>query len=260
MKTIAAVLILTVTIGLPGLNAYAADTSAGFESDDPTPSTPEEAPVKPGPHFAFGVFGTLYNTYNRGNLDDLWAEVTGDPGRMVDQGSPAYFSFAGAVLFPMKPDELWVGASFEVAMPASHALWGTQTFFGGRQEIVLAPGLFSVGMPIRYRLGEGDRLFATATPAMLMGWVTGEYSSPSQFLNFTPSPAFGFGLAVGGEAMFSKNFGIDMKIGFRSLKTDLVYEDPSSGTGYSQPVLNNGDAVPVDLGGTYMVVGVSLHR
>jgi hypothetical protein len=44
------------------------------------------------------------------------------------------------------------------------------------------------------------------------------------------------------------------------LKTDLVFEDPTSGTGFSQPLLANGEGVQVDLGGSYMVIGVSIYR
>lgn len=261
MKTIMAGLMFGVLISSLALNAYAEDKSAaGAKSDDPSTPTPGDTPARPQPHMQFGIYGTLYNTYNRGNLDTWFGELTGDPSRQVDQGSPAYFSFEGSVLFPMQPDQLWIGASMEIAVPADHALWGTQTFFGGRQEIVLTPWMFSVGMPIRYRLGQGDRLFATVTPAMLMGWVTGTYSSTSTFLNFTPSPAFGFGMAVGAQATFAEHFGVDFKLGFRSLKTDLVFDDVTSGTGFSQPLLANGEGVQVDLGGTYMAIGVSIYR
>ncbi|MCZ6766188.1 MAG: hypothetical protein O7D32_04580 [bacterium] len=260
MKIVMAGLMVVVLISSLALNAYAEDKpDEGKKSDDPSASNPEDTPAKPRPHMQFAIYSTVYNTYNRGNLDDWFAEQTNDPGRQVDQGSPAYFSFEGAVLFPMKPDQLWVGASFEMVLPADRALWGTQTFFGGRTEIVLAPWMFSIGMPIRYRMGTGD-FFATATPTMLFGWVTGDYSDGTNFLDFTASPGFGFGMAVGGEAIFAEHFGVDLKIGFRALKTDLVYEDPTSGTGFSQPLLNNGDPVQVDLGGTYMAIGVSLHR
>ena len=229
-------------------------------SDDPSASTVEDTATKPHPHFEFGIYGTMYNTYNRGNLDTWFSELTADPDRKVDQGSPAYFGIEGAVLFPLREDELWMGASFAFALPASHSLWGTQTFFGGRQELDLSPWVFSFGVPIRYRLGHGDRLFATATPAMLMGWVSGDYTSSTTSLNFTPSPAFGFGMAVGAQALFAEHFAVDFKVGFRKLKTDLTFEDNTSGTGYSQPLLNNGEGVQADLGGSYMTIGVSLHR
>jgi hypothetical protein len=222
-------------------------------------TTPEESTKKMKPHLLFGIYGTLYNTYNRGNLDTWFGEITGDPGRQVDQGSPAFFSVQGAVLFPFKKDELWGGASLEFAIPASHSLWGTQLYFGGRQELVLSPWLLSVGMPIRYRLGTGGRIYATATPALLMGWVSGTYTSSSTNLNFTRSPALGFGLSVDGEVMFSKHFAVNLRVGFRSLKTDLVFEDGSSSTGYSQPLLANGEEVQADLGGTFMSIGASLH-
>lgn len=252
MKTLTIFLSTVVLIGSLSLTAYAQDSD---------PSMPADASVtRPKPYVKLGLSGTMYNTYNRGNLDTWFAERTGDPNRAVDQGSPAYFSFEGALLLPVRPDELWVGANMGFNIPATHSLWGTALFFGGRQELELSPWVFSFGVPVRYRMGPSDRLFVTATPSLLMGWVTGTYSDTSNYLEFTPSPGFGFGIAMGAEMMFSKHFGANLDFGYRALKSDLSFSDNTSSTGYSQPTLNNGEGVQADLGGSFMTIGLSLHR
>jgi hypothetical protein len=192
-------------------------------------------------------------------LDTWFGERTGDPDQQVDQGSPAFWGLEAAMFFPINKDAILGGASMGFIIPASHSLWGTQLYFGGRQELVLNPTIVSVGMPIKFQLGNSQRFYGTIHPAMLMGWVTGTYTSTTTGLMFTASPSFGFGMSVEGEAMFSRLLGATFRFGFRSLKADLAFEDASSTTGYSQPLLNDGEEVQADLGGTYMTIGVSLH-
>lgn len=223
-------------------------------------ATSIDPPTRIGPHFSFGLHGTVFNAYNRGNLDTWFGEMTGDPGRQVDQGSPAYFNVDATMYFPLQQDVLMAGASMGFSVPPSHSLWGTYLFFGGRDEIELMPMVMSVGMPFRYQVGTTGKFYAIASPQLLMGWVTGTYTSSSFDLNFTPSPSMGFGMSVGGEAMFSDIFGVNFTMGYRALKVDLVYEDAGSSTGYSQPLLNNGEEVQVDLSGSFMTIGVTLHH
>jgi hypothetical protein len=243
-----------------GLNAHAgaSPSFAGDSENDPGLSQ-DAASQRPNLEFVIGVQGTLANSYNRGTLDTWFGEITGDPDREVDQGSPAFFALEAAMLFPVKKEAIAGGISMSVAIPASHALWGTQLYYGGRQELVLDPMIFSVGMPIRFQLGSSQRFFATVTPAMLMGWVTGTYTSSTTGLTFTASPSFGFGMSAEGEVMFSRLFGATCRFGFRRLKADLAFEDDSSSTGYSTPLLSTGEEVQADLGGTYFTMGIALH-
>jgi hypothetical protein len=243
-------ILTTVLVLLIGWDAHAA-ASTSLSGEATTEVSKLEVVI--------GVYGTLTNSYARGNLDTWFGELTGDPDRQVDQGSPAFFGLEGAMLFPVRSDAILVGASLGMAIPASHALWGTELYYGGRQELELSPKIFSFGFPIRFQLGSSRRFYGTISPAMLMGWVTGTYSSSTSGLDFTASPTFGFGASVEGEVMFSKLLGATCRFGFRSLKADLAFEDGSSTTGYSQPLLSNGDEVQADLGGTYMTIGVALH-
>lgn len=200
---------------------------------------------------------TLSNTYKRGNLDTWFSERTGDPDRQVDQGSPAFFGLGLAALFPNRTDTFQMGIGLGLILPPSHSLWGSQIYFGGRQELVLNPQIFCFFIPLKIQLIKG--MYLSVSPAMLMGWVTGDYDDGFNYLEFTPSPTFGFGVSGALELYFMKSLGLSFKYGFRNLTTNLCYKDPTSETGYSQPVLANGDEVKPDLGGYYMTVGLILR-
>jgi hypothetical protein len=199
---------------------------------------------------------TFRNSYKRGNLDDWWAEQTTDPGRAVDQGSPAFFALEAGVSMPLTSDAVRMGATFGFILPASHALWGTSLFYGGRQELVLKPHIISIGMPFMFQLADIEGLYAKVHPALLMGWVTGSYSTPSYYVDIVMSPGIGFGLAGSVQYFFTDMIGVDFTLGFRAVKGGLTIKDSESPTGYSIYNLDNGDEVKVGLGGMYMTYGI----
>ncbi len=211
--------------------------------------------------FEFGFYYSLMNSYKRGLLDEWFTEVTGDPTRLVDAGSPAFFSLSGTLFFDISSNfALGVGADVHVASP--HALWGSQIFWGGKQEIVLNPFIVGIKMPLRIKIGTaGMQMSLTASPALLTGWVTGTYdnSATLTYWEFTPSSKMGFGMSGGIETFLGKSFGFGVNIGFRSLIVGLSFEDPSSSTGYSSPTTLSGELVTVDLGGMYMTTGLLIR-
>ena len=209
----------------------------------------------------FGFYYSLMNSYARGVLDEWFTEVTGDPTRLVDQGSPAFFSLSGTLFIDISPNfALGFGTDVHVASP--HALWGSQIFWGGRQEIVLKPFIVGFKMPLRIKIGgAGMMMSLTASPALLMGWVTGTYdnSTTLTYWEFTPSSKMGFGVSGGIETFLGKSFGFGVNVGYRSLTVGLSFVDPSSSTGYSSPTTSGGELVTVDLGGTYMTTGLLIR-
>ena len=117
-------------------------------------------------------------------------------------------------------------------------------------------------MPLRIKIGSAGMMMSiTASPALLLGWVTGTYdnSATSTYWDFTPSSKMGFGVSCGIETFFGKSFGMGVNMGFRSLTVGLSFEDPSSSTGYSTPILSSGTPVTVDLGGTYITTGILIR-
>ena len=208
-----------------------------------------------------GFYYSLMNSYNRGLLDEWFIEVTADPTRLVDAGSPAFYNMSGALFIDISPI-FALGFGTEVMISAPRALWGTQIFWGGRQEIALNPFIVGFKMPLRLKIGStGMMLSITASPMMLMGWVTGTYdnSATSTYWEFTPSSKMGFGASGGIETFFGKSFGVGMNVGFRSLTVGLSFKDPGSSTGYSTPILTSGTPVTVDLGGTYVTTGLLIR-
>ena len=207
-------------------------------------------------YLEFGFYYSLRNSYNRGLLDVWFSELTGDPTRLVDQGSSAIYSLSGT-LFMDITNNLALGVGTDILISSPHALWGSQIYWGGRQEIVLSPFIMAIKTPLRMKIGGiGMNMSVTASPALLMGWVTGTYDSGSStYWEFTPSSGMGFGMSGGFEMFFGKSLGMGMNIGWRSLTVGLSFEDSNSETGSSSPLIG-GEPVTVDLGGTYITTGI----
>lgn len=221
----------------------------------------EESSGKTNIQFEIGFNASLMNSYARGNLDTWFSERTGDPDRLVDRGSASFFELEATIFFASRDDAFQVGSGLGFILPKERSLWGTMTYFGGRQELALKPTIVSFNLPFRFQLGDASNLYMNLTPALLLGWVTGDYtdSGSGNALNFTPSPGIGFSLATKMELLTNNTFGFNLQLGYRMLNTDLVYEDSNSDTGYSQPLLNNGDEVVVDLSGLYAKGGLILR-
>jgi hypothetical protein len=205
--------------------------------------------------FSLAFNASLTNSYTRGNLDTWFGERTNDPTRLVDQGSPAFFLLEAELIWSNSNAILSYGAGLGFVIPPSHSLWGTEVIFGGGHELVLNPVIISIYMPIKCSIGESKDLFLTFDPALLMGWVTGTYTG-STTMNFSPSPGFGFGAAVGLQYFLSSFIEFSLKGGFRLLKTNLAYASSLSTTGYKQPNTDSGDPVKADLSGVYVVYGI----
>lgn len=220
---------------------------------------PGDQPIPPtrrmglGIGFELSAYGSMNNGYRRGALDTFWQERVGDDTELVDSGSPAFFRADAAVYFPLSLTAK-MGIGFGIFIPPSHALWGSSLYYGGRDEIVLSPMIFAVSFPLKLDLGG----FAVALcPDMLIGGVSGSLETWSFERQFDWAPSgIGFGGNGGIDFMVSKFFGLSIRAGMRSLTCDLLYKNSDSETGWSQPLLNNGDKVKVDLSGTYAMFGL----
>jgi hypothetical protein len=198
---------------------------------------------------------TFRNAYKRGNLDDWWSQQLGMSGEAVDDGSPAFFAFEAGLSLPLTGDDFRMGATFGLIKPAEHAIWGSRQVYG--YNLVLEPHIITIGMPIMFKLTDLEGLYARINPAILLGWVTGYYWSPYTELDFVMSPGIGFGLANSVQYFFTDMLGVDFTLGFRmGVKAGLSIDDPESPTGMSIMNLSNGDEVRVNLGGSYMVLGI----
>jgi hypothetical protein len=200
------------------------------------------------PVFELGGFASIINTYRRGELDAWWSHQAGEA---ADQGSAAFFMLEGAAYFPIRTDRLYVGAaaSFQITVP--HAIWGSQVFWGGNQEITLKPGLLSLSAPVRYFPLSSRNFSITAVPSLLFGWVSGShfYSDADIMFEeaFSPRMKIGAGLAAGAEYTFLKNLAVSLRAGLRALTVDLVWASTKE------------KETTVNLRGGYLIFGVAFR-
>ena len=201
---------------------------------------------------------SLSNEYKRGDLDTWFGELTSST-RQVDEGSPAFFIGRLTLLGSGSESSLGFGIAVGAAVPADRSLWGTQTFFGGRTELVVNPYIAHVALPLRVPLSEGDNVTASIAPAMFMALTTGHLNQGEQRRDFSPGSGFGLGGTLSLDVFFAGALGFSLEAGARVLEADIVWKDSSSNTGFVQPLLADGSEVRVDLGGTYAAAGLLLR-
>lgn len=207
----------------------------------------------------FEIFGyaTLSNGYAIGKPLQTWIDDD------IASGSPAFMNIGGTLYLGMDPENtLFLGAGASVNMPPSHSIWGSNLYYGGRTELTLDPYIFSIDMPLRY-LFKDSGISLTVEPSLLMAFLSGKYST-SGYVNFggqmltgtfytnMGSMGIGFGLSAGAEWHLGM-FGVCAKLGFRMLQSALNFD---STAGPWSPVDSNGQPINVDLGGTYMTIGI----
>lgn len=200
------------------------------------------------PLFELGGYTSIMNSYRRGELDAWWENQAGEA---ADQGSAAFFMLEGAAYFPVRTDRLFVGASASFQIPTPHAIWGSQVFGGGNQEVTLQPGFFSLSAPVRYFPLSSNNFSVTAVPSLLFGWVSGTYFySDADIMNeeaFSPRMKIGVGLAAGAEYVFLKHLAVSIRVGIRALAVDLVWASTDE------------KETTVDLGGGYLIFGLAFR-
>ncbi|MBN1938097.1 MAG: GyrI-like domain-containing protein [Candidatus Aminicenantes bacterium] len=255
-----------VTGYVRGTDVRESDRPAGEATEPPPPSArtaPSPSPTGPAvpksrrPVFEIGAHASLMNSYTRGGLDDWWAVRTGDSSRAVDAGSPSYFAGSFSLFFgSVGPFKFGVGA--EMNIPADHSLWGTQTYYGGRREVVLSPWIVAAHAHFRIDLGGGIPLSLTVTPSVLLVGTRGHYQSAYAYDNLVAT-GIGFGLSGSLEYMFGKMFGLTARLGMRAAGGGLAYEDEDSATGYSSWNDASGNPYWIDIGGVYATMGLLIR-
>jgi len=196
----------------------------------------------------------LKSIINRGDLDTFWRERTGGRRTAADNGSPAFYNFGMTILYPFSKGA-YLGAGMDFDIFGSHAIWGSDIFYGGGQSIVLKPKIVEIKTPIRFYLSEKESF--TLSPALLMGEVLGTWSGGYAEYDVSPQLTAGFGISLSTEYFFKKFLGVSVCVGMRMLKTPLAIVDNSS-SGFSYLLLNNNNRVQVDLGGSYLIIGAVL--
>jgi hypothetical protein len=211
----------------------------------------------------FELYGhaTLNNSYAIGKPVQTW--INDD----VMSGSPAFYNIGGTSFMSTgAANTLCVGVDFSITIPPSHSIWGSNLYFGGRTELVLNPYTVALGMPFRYAF-NGKNFSVQAEPAFLITIMTGKYST-SGIVNVDDhqltgtfnagigSMGMGFGFNVGAQ-YYLGNFGLGIKYGLRSEKASLSFNDATAGAW--SPVDSNDEPLKLDLGGSYLTVGLMIR-
>jgi len=229
---------------------YVQESALGEIAIETTPPPPK-GPAEPAPkpvvarrHYEVGGYYSLLNSFQRGGLDVWWQGLT---GRAADQGSAAFMMLEAAAYFPLRMDRWYLGASASCHIPLGHAVWGSQDFEGGMQEVDLKPGFFSFGVPLRYFPLSSRALSITAVPSLLFGWAGGTYllanASGTFPEDFSPRAKIGMGIAGGLEYAFLKNLAVSARVELRALSVPLIQKSTAQ------------KIATLDLGGSAVLLG-----
>lgn len=204
---------------------------------------------------------SLYNTFERGNLDTWFQQnVTGDSSRKVNSGSSAFFD-VGIGMMDWDPDlGFSMGSGVGAQLYNSHAFWGTKVVYGGRDEFVLQPFVLYVPLSIRIDLSDDGSLLLVADPALLMCFAKGKLSTRSgRYYNLNSSNGIGWHVPVGVELLLGDTLGVSARAGYRSLKVDVIFESSDSPTGFKQFLTSGGQEVQADMTGMFLTIAASLY-
>lgn len=210
----------------------------------------------------FELFGsaTLNNSYLIGTAMQKWMNDD------IGSGSPAFYNVGFANFSSLNESNTsFLGVGFSINIPPSHSIWGSNLYYGGRNELVLNPYILSVGIPYRYAFRPSG-FSLTLDPSLLMSVLTGKYSTNGNitidgknltgtFSTNMGSMGIGFGLGLGAEYHFGF-FGLGVKYGMRFLNSAVYFNDDSVGAW--SPTDSNKNNIKLNLGGSYLSVGIML--
>jgi hypothetical protein len=251
------ILILLTTTFVVGL-AFGCELPGSGSFEMPASILNEQATENDTSKIVYEITGSfnLKSIINRGDLDIWWRERTGGGKDAADNGSPAFYNFGFTSFYPFSK-RAYLGAGLDFYKFGSHAIWGSDIFYGGGQSIVLNPIIMVFKTPVRFYFSKKESF--TLSPALLIGGVSGTRSIGFEEYDVLLQKKFGFGMSMSYEYFFKKFLGVSVCVGMRMLKTPLmILENSSSGYSYEHQLLNNHNRVQVDLGGSYLIIGAVL--
>lgn len=208
--------------------------------------------------FYIGGGFSLVNSYNRGNLDQYWQYLNSDPA-IVPGEATGYFQFnIGSISSIDLKQKNWLGFEVQLVKTASHAIWGTNTFYGGRNEVYYQALFLNVVFIYGYGLDPQNKLLLVIEPGLDLGYMSGRISATTNVYDQGFTVGLGGHIAGGINIMVSPKFGVTARFGHRMIKIDEMHKDASSETGYSSFYANgvDGETVKVDWGGSFLTLGL----
>lgn len=218
----------------------------------------EQENSKPTSIFYIGGGFSLINSYNRGNLDQYWQYLNSDPNLVPGEATGFFvFNIGNMGSLDLK-QKSWMGFEVQLVKTASHAIWGTHTFYGGRNEVYYQALFMNVVLCYCYGLDAGNKFFLVVEPGLDLSYMSGRISATTNVYNQGFTIGLGGHIAGGINIMVSPKFGITARFGQRMIKINEMHKDASSETGYSSFYANgvDGETVKVDWGGSYLTLGL----
>jgi hypothetical protein len=205
----------------------------------------------------FGAGFSLVNSYNIGNVLDFWQNMNDDT-RTIEQAT-GFFIFKVGSLSKLN-EKNWLGVECQFGMTPSHSIWGTNLFYGGRNEIYYSAMFLNIALSYAGALDKNNKIFFVIEPGLDLGTMTGSVSINNYY--YEQSLTFGIGGhgAVGLDFIMGKNFTTNLRCGYRFMTIDETHQDDNSDTGFSSFYVNgsSGETVKVDWSGLYMTLGASI--
>jgi len=224
--------------------------------------TPENHGKMMESKFLIGGSFSLLNSYKMGNLEEFWQYITRNPSiaaplaatgiLAVNMGSMSSLDSAG---------KNWMGVEGQfVSTSSSHTIWGTNLFYGGKDEVYFNAKFINIVLSYGRILDTKNNLLLIIEPGLDIGLMGGKIIVNSKIYEQSFAVGVGGHMAVGINYMFSKHIGATARLGYRFIKIDETHQDTSSTTGYSSFYANgkDGETVKVDWSGMYFTVGLVL--
>jgi hypothetical protein len=207
-----------------------------------------------------GTGRSFVNSYNVGNLNDFYQNLSGDPTEKCDAGAPVlmtfHFGFRNCIDTSMKN---WFGVDMQFVKTAPHAIWGSTVYYGGGIDLHFDGFFMNIPLTYMHAIDSKKHIFLAAEPALDMGLIDGGVYIGDTTYTEAMSFGAGFHIAAGIDYM-GKWFGANARLGYRHLKTPEVHYNDKSTTGYSSFYVNgaSGETVKVDWSGVYFNIGIYL--
>ena len=202
---------------------------------------------------------SLLNRYKIGNALDFWQNITGDPSREIAQ-STGFFIFRVGYLDQLtKNKKHWIGLNVQAVLTPSHAIWGTQIFFGGKNEIYFKAFFANLALTYAIAVDPKKNALIIIEPGLDIGYMKGMITINNKSYEQTRTFGVGWHGATGVDYLIGKNLMANFRVGYRSISIKETHEHADSETGYQTFFVdgNDGETVKVDWSGLFVTIGVS---
>jgi len=208
--------------------------------------------------YYIGAGYSFVNSYAIGNLLDFWQNrPNNDPNEEIEQAT-GIFSFRMGMQNCISQKH-WVGTELQIVITPTHALWGTNLFYGGRNEIYYRAYFANICLTYGYAIDRNSKMLIVFEPGLDIGTMTGTISTTTDYYEQAFSVGLGGHGALGLDCRCTNNMSANIRIGYRFIKLDEMHKDESSSTGYSTFYVEgtSGETVEVDWSGSYMTIGIT---